>query len=327
MAAYDRSPREALHLHPSPNFPAWGLFDPAWYRARHPDAPDLADGALLDWYLTEGQRRGHSPTPWFDEAWQRLAWPGIAALIEAGHCASAFDAWCRGANETRPPHWLFDPARYQTGLPDLTPGALADMGLVNLYDHYLRLGAAEGRIGHVLFDPAVYLAALDGKTPDQHRAEAAAMPYAHYLRGLERGAPERRTSWLFDPDWYRDRYPEAARAVAEGRWRSLLEHYLCNDRPGTFDPTPHFSEDHYFAEYPGLREAVGPGGFRDGFSHLVTYGNAEGRSPHPDLDLAWYAEQPAVRAALDAGLVPDAHVHWIALGRAAGLPGHRPPSR
>ena len=320
MAIHDRSPRETLHLHPSLALPSWALFDPAWYRARHPGAPDLPDGELLDWYLTEGQRRGHSPCVWFDETWQRRAWPGIAALIEAGAAGSAFDAWCRGANALRAPHWLFDPARYQASLPALTPEALADMGLFNLYDHYLRTGAAEGRIGHVLFDPAVYGSASDPETDS---------PYARYLRALDRGEAERRTSWLFDPDWYRARYPEPAREVAEGRWRSLLEHYLCNDTPGAFDPSPYFSEEHYFREYPGLKDAIGPQGFRDGFAHFVTYGMAEGRSPHPDLDLAWYAGQPAVRADPDAGrpgnastnAFMDAFTHWIRHGQAAGLPG------
>ncbi len=285
---------------------------------RYPDAPDDPTDALIEWHLTRGQRLGHSPNRYFDEEWQRHAWPGILALIEAGSVPSAFDAWCRGPNATRPPHWLFDPREYRVRYAALTDEVLEETGFANRYHHYLSHGAAEGRIGHPLFDPAVYLAALD---PAEAEA-AAAMPYLHYLRGLESGAPERRTSLLFDPDWYRDRYPDAARSVAEGQYRSVLEHYLCNDRPTEFDPSPWFSEAYYLARYPALADSITPEHFRNGFAHFLTNGLREGRSPHPDLDLAWYASRDGVQMGNEAW---NAYTHWITIGHTAGLPGRAPP--
>ena len=82
---------------------AWAIFDPDWYRKRYNDAPECPADELLEWHLTRGQARGNSPNRYFDEEWQRQAWPGILALIEARSVASAFDAWCGGPITTRAP--------------------------------------------------------------------------------------------------------------------------------------------------------------------------------------------------------------------------------
>ncbi len=298
----------------------WAVFDPVWYRLTYPDAPGATAEDLLEWHLMHGQALGHSPNRYFDEMWQRRAWSGIQALIEAGSVTSAFEAWCGGPHATRAPHWLFDPREYRTRYPALTDEVLAENGFINRYDHYLSCGAAEGRIGHALFDPAIYLEALD----PTEREGATPMPFWHYLRGLEAGAPERKTSILFDQDWYRERYPEAARAVLDGQYRSLLAHYLCNDRPTEFDPSPWFSESYYLTTNPGLAEAIGGDGFRNGFVHYLAHGSREARSPHPDLDIAWYADLDDVQADIQAERASDAFTHWITIGHPAGRPGRQP---
>ena len=143
MPAHAPTARGTLRLPDSgdePPIPVWAVFDPDWYRKRYPDAPtDGSDEELLEWHLHSGPGRlGQSPNRYFDEQWQRQAWPGIVALIEAGSVASAFDAWCRGAHVTQPPHWLFDPGEYRGRYPALTDDVLAETGFVNLYHHYLR---------------------------------------------------------------------------------------------------------------------------------------------------------------------------------------------
>jgi O-antigen biosynthesis protein len=324
MTGYSRTAREALRLagqSDGTSPPSWAVFDPNWYRSRYDDAPAGSDEDLLEWHLDHGQRSAHSPNRFFDEEWQRQTWPGLSALIEANAVASAFDAWCRGPHATRAPHWLFEPREYGVRYPALTEDVLAASGFVNRYDHYLRFGASEHRVGHALFIPEIYLASLD----PAEAVAASANPFLHYLRGLEAGATERRTSLWFDNDWYRDRYPEAVDAVRERKYRSLLEHYLCNDRPGEFDPSPWFSEQWYLANNPGLAGSLDSGGFRDAFAHFQAYGQAEGRSPHPDLDLGWYADRADVRADMAAGRAPDAFSHWIAIGHPAGIPGRKAP--
>ena len=320
MDVYSGSARQTLRLPAAAGEPQpalWAVFDPAWYQARHPDAPDGTGEQMLEWYLSRGQTLGHSPNRWFDEAWQRRAWTGIQELIDAGTVPSAFDAWCRNAHFTWPPHWLFSPEEYERGYPALTQDILLEAGLLNHYDHYLRFGAREHRIGHAMFDPAVYLAALE---PEEREA-AGLNPILHYLSGLEDGAPERRTSVLFDPAWYRERYPAAAVAVEAGRYRSLLEHYLGNETPAAFDPSPSFSESWYLENNPGVAAAIGPGAFRNGFAHFIAHGMAEGRSPHPDLDLLWYAALPQVRADIEAGRAGGAYAHWREIGDPGGRAG------
>ena len=322
MDVYDRSAWETLVLPSHDDVPPpWAVFDPGWYRAAWPDAPDLPDTELLEWHLQEGQTRAYSPNRYFAEAWQRRSWPGIQDLIATGTFRSAFDAWCRGAHAFRQPHWLFDPSEYRHRFPGLTAEALEGAGLLNLYDHYLRFGAPEGRIGHPLFDPAVYLAHFD----PADAALAAAMPFDHYLQRLERREPELRPSHLFNPDWYGERYPAAARAVGDGNYGFLLEHYLCNDTPAAFDPSPWFSEAHYLTANPGLAASFGPGGFRNGFAHFLAHGLREGRSPTPGLDLRWYASRADVQADIAAERAPDAYVHWIVIGHPAGQSGLPPP--
>ena len=64
---------------------------------------------------------------------------------------------------------------------------------------------------------------------------------------------------MFDPIWYLGRYPAVAQSIADGVWRSALEHYCCNDTPTEFDPLPDFSEDWYLARNPALKEIIAAG--------------------------------------------------------------------
>ena len=157
------------------------------------------------------------------------------------------------------------------------------------------------------------LSGFTGTRPKPEARRSHAVPALSYRTG-DAGAKEYRTSLLFDPDWYREHYPEAARAVGRGQYRSLLEHYLRNDRPTEFDPSPWFSETHYLAENPGLAESIGPDGFRNGFAHFLAFGLHEGRSPHPELDLAWHAGPCDVAADIAAQRAQNAFAHWITIG-------------
>lgn len=302
--------------------PAWAVFDAAWYRARYPEAvatlADSSDKALLAYYLETGQRLAHSPNPWFDEAWYRRVHPAVARLLDDGAFASGMDHYCqRGHCLDRRPHWLFDERYYRGRYPDLSDQVLRDRKLANGYDHYLRNGNREGRIGHPLFDPACFLAGFDPDTAESHRKIG---PYRVYLTGAAGTTVEPRTAALFDPDWYRARYPDAVAAIEAGAFPSALAHYLCNDTPSRFDPLPQFSEAWYQARNDDVAAAVAAGQTRNGYVHFLGSGARERRSPSPEIDLRWYAEQPEVAAELDRRKALDPFTHLLTIGLQGGLP-------
>lgn len=323
--ALDRPARDVLKLAGETDI-AWAVFDQAWYLKTYPQVREqLADEepeTALAWYLEHGQRQGHSPNIWFDEAWHLAAYPGVADSVRTGRAQSAFDSYCRGGNTTRSPHWLFDELYYRRRHADLADDVLADAGLVNGYDHYLRHGQLEGRVAHPLFDAAFYCDNLEPEGAVQARAQGA---FRHYLRRIETRTPEPSTTPFFNASWYLSRYPQVAEALAEHKWFCALQHYLGNATPTAFDPLPEFSESYYLTRNPDIGDVVERGGVRNGYLHFLMYGVFEHRSPSEPIDLRWYAAQDAVRIDLEQGRVAHAFEHWLRIGRHHGLRCAPPP--
>ena len=194
--------------------------------------------------------------------------------------------------------------------------------LVNGYDHFLRHGAGEGRVGHPLFDPLYFINAL---TPEDAAQAQAMGPFRYYLRRIEANALEPRTTPFFDPAWYLRRYPQVAEEITAGRWRCALQHYLCNDTPGEFDPLPEFSEQFYLARNQGVAETVQRGERRNGYTHYLTHGAYEQRAPCAAIDLRRYILQPQVRDDLEHGRAAHGFEHWLLIGRHQGLLAAPPP--
>ena len=312
--------REMLKL-PGETAIAWAAFDADWYLTAHPDvraeigAGDAA--AILAFYLDHGQKQGHSPNIYFDEAWHVKTHAGAAAAVREGHAASGFDAYCQAGFRFRSPHWLFSEALYRQRYADLRDEVLQADGNANGYDHYLKHGSQEGRIGHLLFDPAVYLAQLDQV---ERQAAQAAGPFVHHLRRIAGRRPEVRSSVYFDPIWYLQQYPIVAKAIEQGEWQCALHHYLCNDTPDMFDPLPEFSEIYYLTRYPDIAGAVETKDRRNGYDHFLSHGVLEQRSPSRWIDLQYYlTTHGSVRADLEQGRARDALAHYLTIGRARGL--------
>jgi O-antigen biosynthesis protein len=318
--------RETLKL-PGQTTIAWAVFDAAWYRAAHPELQgelgDADDATVLQFYLEHGQRRGHSPNIWFDEAWHLRAHAGAAAAVRDGHAASGFDAYCHAGFRFRSPHWLFDETLYRQRYPDLSDEVLQRDDNVNGYDHYLKHGSREGRIGHLLLDPAVYRAQLD----EAARADVdVAGGYLHYLRCLAQRRSETRTSAYFDPLWYLRRNPEVGEAVAAGEFLCALHHYLTNDTPTAFDPLPEFSEHYYLDRNKDVAAAVDAKDRRNGYDHFLRSGALERRAPSAGIDLRYYTTAHAtVRSDLERGRVRDAFAHYLTIGHERGLAAVQPP--
>ncbi len=327
MWPLDLPARDVLKL-PGDSVLPWATFNPIWYARRYADALQqvgVDDAArLLRYYLETGQGLGHSPNIFFDETWHRERYPGVAKAIENGDYASAFDAYCRRGCLDRSPHWLFDEPGYRDRYPDLSAEVLANSNLVNRYHHYLSHGSHEDRIGHILFDPMVYLSNFAAE--DQFAIRERGV-FQHYLQRMEAAEEELPTSLYFDPAWYVRRYPQVAQDIAIGKWNSALHHYLCNDMPMDFDPLPDFSETHYLARDPGLREAIDSRHFRNGYMHFLRFGAQELRSPNASIDLRAYATQQRVRSDLQQGVAQTAFGHWLTIGKRQGLMPADPISR
>lgn len=257
---------------------SWATFDPSWYvRAYSAECGPLADTsptALLGFYLEVGQGQGHSPNRYFDETWYRMAYPDVVRAVQEGSYLSGFDHYCRIGHQTLAPHWLFSEQYYRDQNPDLTDETFDAPGVANGYDHFLRWGAHTCRRAHPFFDPVIYQAGME---PDAARISVQAGPFHDFLERIESGRYELRTSQYFDPTWYLLRYPGVASAIESGAWRCALHHYLANDTPTTFDPSPEFSEAHYLRRYPDIAAAVQRGAYRNGYAHFIQTGLAEGR--------------------------------------------------
>ncbi len=312
--------RERLRLR-GPGVVPWAVFYPDWYAQTYSESvgQTVTRGfqAVLLHYLDHGRKAGHSPTPYFDEAWYRAAYPEVASAIVHGKVESGFDHYCVSGFRDRSPHWLFDEQYYRRRYPDLTDDTLAAQGLPNGYAHYLRTGDHEGRSGSPFFDPNIYRAHAGADLAEIIDAEGA---FIAWLRASGIGRTELRTTLYFDPGWYRVRYPDVTAAIDAGQWHSALHHYLTNGTPTAFDPLPVFSEQDYLARYPDVAAAVESGNWRNGYAHFLANGATERRTPSAVLDLGWYvATHATVRDDIAAGLVPDGFTHYLAIGRDAGL--------
>jgi O-antigen biosynthesis protein len=302
---------------------AWAIFDAGWYLRRYPQArlamTEPTDAAVMAYYLDHGQKLGHAPNRFFDEAYFLRVHAGAGDEIRSGAAESGFDIYCRHLGRHRMPHWLYDEALYRLLHTDLDDETLAENGLANGYDHFLRHGAREGRTGSLFCDPRVYRANLT-------EAEAAIADskgwFADYIDRLQAHRDsEIACSVYFDPAWYLQRYEDVARAIAEGTYLSALHHYLTNDTPTLFDPLPEFSEQFYLTLYPDIATAIEAGDIRNGYQHFLSDGVFERRVPSEAVDLTYYVDaHRSAREDLQHGLARDAFAHYLAIGRAQGLP-------
>jgi GT2 family glycosyltransferase/glycosyltransferase involved in cell wall biosynthesis len=270
-------------------------------------------------------RSDAASNPFFDEDFFLRHEPAAAAAVRSGRATSGFAVYLAEAARYRRPHWLFDEGEYRRRHPDLTDATLADNGLVNGYDHYLRHGAREGRIGSLFFDPAIYRAGLT--EPEAAHARAQGWFIAH-IEGLHAGqGQDSPTCVYFDPAWYLRRYDAVAPLLARRVYLSALHHYLANDTPTAFDPLPEFSEEFYLKRNPDVAAAVAEGRLRNGYEHFLSDGVFELRAPCAAIDLKYYVEEHrAVRDDLRGYAARDAFAHYLSIGRAQQLNPAPPPA-
>ncbi|WP_226583510.1 glycosyltransferase [Acuticoccus sediminis] len=301
-------------------------FDAAFYLATNPDVAAAGKEPLAH-YMAFGEREGRAPRPGFDPAAYRAAHPELADIRFGVFLhALAAEALPQAAGDATPPTAPADaPEAAPAGAPvetgaeagagteplrttspaELDPAAdevalvahLGDhMGAAYLamypdvaaagFDpviHYVRHGEREGRRPTRTFDPAAYRAS------DPALAGATFNLFWHFLC-------RRRTL-----------PPEALRAeaeqAAETERRRAGEEALVR---------AHFDTAHYLATYPDIaRSGIDP------VTHYLLSGETEGRSPRADFDPTFYrvanpdiADEPV-----------NLFWHYLAIGQGEGRPG------
>ncbi len=145
------------------------LFDPAWFRAAHPEL-DAAEPAFLA-YLQRLHAGGAEPrcSVHFDPAWYRRTYAEAARAIAAGTAHGALHHYLRDGAAAG-----FDPLpdfseRFYRAANDDVGAALAAGTLVSGYEHFLHHGVFEFRAPA----PSVDLAAYWQSAPAARRAIAA----------------------------------------------------------------------------------------------------------------------------------------------------------
>ncbi len=113
---------------------------------------------------------------------------------------------------------------------------------------------------------------------------------------------------LFDPDHYRQAYPEAARAG-----RDPFAHYMRRGWKEGRNPHPLFDTAWYLTANEDVSEAgVNP------LLHFALSGWREGRDPHPLFSIRWYLERNPDVAEADVNPL----VHFLEVGAAQGRDPH-----
>jgi GT2 family glycosyltransferase len=305
------------------------MFDAPWYLATYDEARAACGtdtNLALDYYLREGCRLAHSPSPLFDERFYLHQNPDIAILVRAGQYRSGFDHYCQHGHRGLSAHWLFDDALYGRLYADMTLENLDTHGCFGRYDHWLKSGQREARIGHFMFDSNFYRARVIAAKYAIDDLEQRG-PFVHYLYSLYRPEAELACSPYFDPDWYANTHETVRIEIAAGRVHNALHHYQSVGEIDGFDPVPDYSESYYREAYPDINAAVEAGHFISGYRHFVQYGAFELRGPRGDIDLLYYRDMnPRVRDDLNSGRVRDAFAHLRMIGHAEQLP-FCPPER
>jgi GT2 family glycosyltransferase/glycosyltransferase involved in cell wall biosynthesis len=112
---------------------------------------------------------------------------------------------------------------------------------------------------------------------------------------------------LFDPDWYRERYPDVGISGMDP-----LTHYIRFGANEGRDPNRFFDGAWYREHYADVAASG-----LDPLLHYLRFGARELRNPHPRFDAAWYAEQHFESAA-------NPLVFHILFGRQRGWATERP---
>lgn len=298
-------------------------FDVAWYVDTYPDAGRALDPLLH--YLQVGAARKYSTHPlytaahfdrillnddcqastslgefiriWdiiersslFDRKWYAAAYPDVGA---AGvDCLMHFLLY--GIAENRNPSRAFDVAWYRATYPDVAGNPLI---------HYLSVGADQGFTTH----PAFHFDLLPGRRTGGYPADAT--PLGQLLRAWI--AIE--STFLFERDWYLDKYKDVAASGGDP-----LQHYLLHGVAEGRNPNRLFDTRWYLSQYPEVAAAG-----LDPLAHYILAGAKLGYTSHPFFPREEYGKYEAEAR---QGFSPlEDFLHRVLRGRPALFPTFGP---
>lgn len=273
------------------------LFDVRHYRGRFPDAGESVD-AIVRHYRTIGAPTGSSPSPLLAIPFYLAQAGAEAAEDPVGHFRSV--GWRRGLD----PHPLFDTARYTKAFGQ----AIEPWG--DPVSHYLSVGWRSGvspsdalsiaycasrmkRSRRGLVEPSCEI--LRGELSDLRRPHPCLSVPIVRARLAQTGLAtndeqvlERFARWdapwspspLFDVEFYRRTYPEAAVHP-----RGAFGHFLEIGQYGDFDPNPYFDSAWYRRRHADRLGELAP------FLHYMVHEGTLAFDPSPEFSVRHYARQ------------------------------------
>lgn len=159
---------------------------------------------------------------------------------------------------------LFDPVNYLKNNPDVSASGMDPIR------HYISKGYKDGRTVSILFDHHYYLDQLSDEDSQDIN------PLVHYLSGGWKDGIKPNRS--FDPCLYADEHPEIDFSKIDP-----LSYFLQQEENGSHPP--YFDVSWYLDNTPVLTEKN-----IDPLRHYMEFGIAEGKSPIPLFDPAYYKE-------------------------------------
>ncbi|WBO22432.1 glycosyltransferase [Sphingomonas abietis] len=179
-------------------------------------------------------------------------------------------------------HWLFHPGYYESQREQAFATGRIDRWAPQSdpYIDFLENGDLQNIRPHWLFCPTAYKI-LNPDLTENHSL------FRHFVTLGQ--FDERRTSALFDPEYYRTMNPATRLDVRNGNYASLLEGFCANSDTHDVPFSPDFDLAFYKASYPDIV----PDGYhvRSVAHHFLFFGVREGRNPNPYFDHAYFAQR------------------------------------
>ncbi|MBD2041903.1 cadherin-like domain-containing protein [Microcoleus sp. FACHB-672] len=281
------------------------LFDEAYYRTMNLDVAEAIELGVYDsgyeHFIKHGQFEGRNPSILFNESYYLTQNPEVAAAVAAGTYHSGFEHFIQvGLFAGLNPSALFDNQAYLAQNPKVA-AAVAAGTYHSGFEHFLKIGLFDGSSPQLLLSKQVF----DFESMTE------------YLSTAGRGA----LALFFDENAYLAENPDIREAIANGDFKTSLEHFL------KFAPAQgrglislFFNEETYLAENSDVAYAVAQGSYISGLEHFLQFGIFEGRDSRFLLfDEGFYlANNPDVQEAVDKGVYRSGFEHYERYGQAEG---------